>query len=62
MKTFGSLDVSEREAELRRRNEEIEIRQAEAVRIARDIIQTQEAKLAFSPSQSRSARRMKVCY
>jgi hypothetical protein len=61
MKTFGSIDVSEREAELRRRNEEIEVRQAEAVRIARDIIQTQEAKLATSPSQCRSARR-KVCF
>jgi hypothetical protein len=55
-----SLEISEREAELRRRNEEIEIRQAEAVRIARDIIQTQEAKLATSPSQCRSARRNKV--
>ncbi len=59
MKT-GSVDVSEREAELRRRNEEIEVRQAEAERIARDIIQTQEAKLATSPSQCRSARRNKV--
>ncbi len=56
-----SLEISEREAELRRRNEEIEVRQAEAVRIARDIIQTQEAKLASSPSQCRSARRNKVC-
>jgi len=62
MQTFGSTDpTAEREAELRRRNEEIEMRQAEAVRIARDIIQTQEAKLATSPSSTRSAsRRNKV--
>ena len=58
---FWGIDASEREAELRRRNEEIELRQAEAVRIARDIIQTQEAKLATSPSPSRStSRRNKV--
>ena len=57
MQTSGFLgvDTSEREAELRRRNEEIELRQAEAVRIARDIIQSQEAKLATSPSPSRAA-------
>lgn len=62
MQTFGSvMNPTEREAELRRRNEEIELRQAEAVRIARDIIQTQEAKLATSPSPSRSvSRRSKV--
>jgi hypothetical protein len=47
--------------DLRRRNQEIEQRQAEAVRLAQDIMQIQAAKLATTPSPSRlSGRRNKV--
>ncbi len=51
----GTLD---REAELRRRNEEIDMRQHEALRIAQAVVRQQEAKLALSPSSTRSPARL----
>jgi hypothetical protein len=63
MQTRGSHPGSlEREAELRRRNEEIDMRQNEALRIAQSVVRQQEAKLVLSPSSARSSnRQVKIC-
>lgn len=59
MQTSGSggLTASEREAELRRRNEEIDARQSEALRVAQDVVRLQQAKLVLSPGGKRSPNR-----
>jgi hypothetical protein len=59
MQTSGSggFTASEREAELRRRNEEIDARQSEALRVAQDVVRLQQAKLVLSPGGKRSPSR-----